>query len=101
MISLEAAKRIAGDFRKDGNHKVYGIEHSPAKLDGVLENVEITISGITRKVHLWVRPGLHYDLLLGMPKIARFNIRQERSKDGLVWVRIKDDDGRKVKMLAV
>ncbi|KAE8241944.1 hypothetical protein A4X13_0g7192 [Tilletia indica] len=101
MISLEAAKRIAADVRNDGNHKVFGIGTLPVKLSGVLENARITIGGITKTVHLWVRPGLNYDMLLGMPTIARFNLRQERSKDGLVWVRLKDDSGRKVKMLAV
>ncbi|KAE8229248.1 hypothetical protein CF326_g5787 [Tilletia indica] len=101
MISLEAAKRIAGDLRNDGNHKVFGIGTLPVKLSGVLENAKITIGGITKTVHLWVRPGLNYDMLLGMPTIARFNLRQERTKDGLVWVRLRDDNGRKVKMLAV
>ncbi|KAE8223384.1 hypothetical protein CF319_g3571 [Tilletia indica] len=101
MISLDAAKRISAAVRNDGNHKVFGIGTMSVKLLGVLENVEISIGGITRTVHLWVRPGLNYDMLLGMPTIARFNLRQERAKDGLVWVRLKDNNGRKVKMLAV
>ncbi|KAE8190850.1 hypothetical protein CF328_g5853 [Tilletia controversa] len=101
MISFDAAKKIAGDVRNDGEHKVFGIGSAAVKLSGVLENEQLTIGGITRSVHLWVRPGLGYDLLLGMPTIARFNIRQEHEKDGVVWVRLKDDDGRKVKMLAV
>ncbi|KAE8227670.1 hypothetical protein CF326_g7428 [Tilletia indica] len=101
MISPKVVKLVRAAVRKDGLHKVIGIGNRPETLGGVCERLPVTIGGITNTIHAWVREGLNYDLLLGMPTITRFNMACKITKKGLSWIELKNGEGVRVKILAV
>ncbi|KAE8235832.1 hypothetical protein A4X13_0g9362 [Tilletia indica] len=101
MISPKVVKTVQAAVRKDGLHKVIGIGNRPETLGGVCERLPVTIGGITNTIHAWVREGLNYDLLLGMPTITRFNMACKITKEGLSWIELRNNEGVRVKILAV
>ncbi|KAE8218149.1 hypothetical protein CF319_g7919 [Tilletia indica] len=101
MISSQVFKALGVPLRKDGLHKVVGINNMPEKLLGCCENLKLTIGGITNTINPFVRDGLNYDMLLGMPTIARFQMMCRIGLDGQAWIELKNHQGVKVQILAV
>ncbi|CAD6893433.1 unnamed protein product [Tilletia laevis] len=101
MISPKVVKLVRAAVRRDGLHRVIGIGNRPETLGGVCERLPVTIGGITNTIHAWVREGLSYDLLLGMPTITRFNMACKITKEGLSWIELKNQEGVRVRILAV
>ncbi|KAK0547523.1 hypothetical protein OC844_007142 [Tilletia horrida] len=99
MISLDLFKKLGAPLRKDGIHKVVGVGNQAEKLHGVCEGLKLTIGGITNTINVFVRAGLSYHLLIGMPGIRRFNICTRLGRDGQLWVEMKNEEGVKVQML--
>ncbi|KAK0543273.1 hypothetical protein OC846_006475 [Tilletia horrida] len=98
MISPEAAAKAQLPVRYDGDHRVRGINGAKAdKLGGICEHAPLTIGGITRTVHLFIKP-MNYQVLLGMPTIRRFQIQQGHDKEGRPCINMKDPNGVKVRV---
>ncbi|CAD6929943.1 unnamed protein product [Tilletia controversa] len=101
MISLRVFRDLGVPLRKDGIHKVVGINNLPERLYGCCERFKISIGGIANTINPFVRDGLSYDMLLGMPTIARFGMHCWAGTDGQAWIELKSNRGVKVQILSV
>ncbi|KAK0542251.1 hypothetical protein OC845_006708 [Tilletia horrida] len=101
MISPEAAQMCQLPVRYDGDHRVTGIGGpNPTKLAGICENTTVSIGGIKKTLHLFIKP-MRYQLLLGMPTIRRFRISTKIDDQGQLCIHLKDNDGIKIRLHAI
>ncbi|KAL9934796.1 hypothetical protein V8E36_006571 [Tilletia maclaganii] len=100
MVDPSVVEEARLPVRTDGKHRVVGINGRPELLEGLVEGFRLTLGGVEAQLHTWLRKGLGYDLLIGMPGIIEWemDIRMTGNKQ---HIEVRGADGVRVKIGAL
>ncbi|KAK0520258.1 hypothetical protein OC834_007103, partial [Tilletia horrida] len=100
MVSPDVVRAARVPVRKDGKHRVVGINNQPEKLSGLVEGFQLTVGGISAQLHVWIRDCLGYDVLIGMPGIRQWGMTiKMKGEQG--HIEMVGPDGVRVKIQAL